>query len=150
MRALVARGHSNTRPRRAVLEALCRARGPRNPTELLEDGRQNYRPLGSVTVYRTLEILQSAGLLRKLHLEDGCHSYVLSLAGLQEDATHSGQAHDHGHHVICDICGRAVEFAGCDVEAVVAVVEAQTGFEVRQHWLEMFGLCPQCRTQNGA
>jgi hypothetical protein len=24
-------------------------------------------------------------------------------------------------------------------------VEAQTGFRVQEHWLEMFGVCPACR-----
>jgi hypothetical protein len=25
------------------------------------------------------------------------------------------------------------------------MVEAQTGFRVEEHWLEMFGICPVCR-----
>jgi len=46
--------------------------------------------------------------------------------------------------VICQRCRRATEFAGCDIEVVVAAVEAQTGYRVREHWLEMFGSCPEC------
>ena len=37
-----------------------------------------------------------------------------------------------------------MEFADCDVDMIVAAVEAQTGYRVRAHWLEMFGLCPEC------
>ena len=37
-------------------------------------------PLGLVTVYRTLDLLLSLGLVRKLHLAEGCHTYALSLA----------------------------------------------------------------------
>lgn len=144
---LTAAGHFNTRARRAVLEALCSAPGPLNPGDILRMGRVHHAALGLVTVYRTLDVLQSLNLVSKLHLQDGCHSYVLTTAGIERRDT-AGRD-DHGHHVICSACGRAVEFDGCDVEAVVSAVEAKTGFKVREHWLELFGLCPQCREQDG-
>lgn len=143
---VTAAGYSNTRARRAVLQALASADEPVSPAELLAAGRLHHPALGLVTVYRTLEILAGLGLVRKLHLAEGCHSYALSTASLQstEHAGHEG--HDaHAHHIICQDCRRAVEFAGCDIEAVVSAVEAQTGFAVRSHWLEMFGLCPSCQ-----
>jgi Fe2+ or Zn2+ uptake regulation protein len=95
-----------------------------------------------VTVYRTLEILHGLGLVRKLHLEAGCHTYALSLIGPRGEVR---GGHDHGHHIICRDCGRAVEFEGCDLGDIIATVEAQTGFQVREHWLELFGVCPECR-----
>jgi Fur family transcriptional regulator, ferric uptake regulator len=143
-------GHFNTHARRAVLEALCAAPGPLNPSDILWVGRQHHEALGLVTVYRTLEVLQGLGLVSKLHLQDGCHSYMLSTAGIERKEAHDGQVAEHGHHVICSACGRAVEFDGCDVEAVVAAVETKTGFKVQDHWLELFGLCPHCHMQEGA
>lgn len=139
-------GYSNTRARRAVLDALIASAGPASPADLLAAGRKLHPALGLVTVYRTLEILEQLGLVRKLHLEEGCHSYALSTAGLR--AEHDDRAHGedaHGHHIICQECHRAVEFAGCDIDAVIASVQRQTGFAVRSHWLEMFGLCPACQ-----
>ena len=146
--AIVAAGYSNTRARRAVVEALCRAGGQATAAELLALGRVHQPNLGLVTVYRTLELLSALGLVRKLHLDEGCSTYALSPAGIlqaegEPDRT-AGTAHAHSHHVICQRCHRATEFAGCDIDAVVAAVEAQTGYRVREHWLEMFGLCPQC------
>ena len=139
-------GYSNTRARRAVLDALVASAGPASPANLLEAGRKLHPALGLVTVYRTLEILEQLGLVRKLHLEEGCHSYALSTAALRADRDeHARGVHSHGHHVICQKCHRAVEFAGCDIEALVASVQQQTGFAVRTHWLEMFGLCPVCQ-----
>jgi Fe2+ or Zn2+ uptake regulation protein len=72
------------------------------------------------------------GLVRKVHLADGCHSYALV-------------EKTHGHHVICTSCQQLIEFEGCDLSAVLVSVERQTGFAVTDHWLEMFGLCPQCQ-----
>lgn len=133
---LVGAGYSNTRARRAVLEAICETGGQATPSRLLALGRGHHPALGLVTVYRTLDILHDLGLVRKLHSDAGCHAYAPA-------------THDHGHHVICRTCGRAVEFEGCDIAAVVAAVETQTGFRVQTHWLEMFGLCPVCRKDEG-
>lgn len=143
-------GYSNTRARRAVVDALARASGPVSPGELLTAGRMLHPALGLVTVYRTLEILGQLGLVRKLHLAEGCHSYVLSTTGLRADRGTSERGEEpHGHHVICQVCHQAVEFDGCDIAAVIASVQDQTGFAVRSHWLEMFGLCPACQEAIG-
>jgi Fur family ferric uptake transcriptional regulator len=146
--AMVRASHSNTRARRAVLEALCEVGGQATPAQLLALGRVHQPSLGLITVYRTLEILSDLGLVRKLHLDEGCSTYALSPASVQhadgemERAAHA--PHQHSHHVICQRCHRATEFAGCDIDRVVAAVEAQTGYRVREHWLQMFGVCPEC------
>ena len=137
MAALVEAGYSNTQSRRAVIAALCETSGHASPADLLASGRHYHANLGLVTVYRTLDILLSLGLVRKLHMEDGCHTYVRA-------------SHAHGHHVICQRCERVLEFEGCDIGHVVAAVEAQTGFKVSGHWLEMFGLCPSCQAAMAA
>ena len=144
--SLTRAGYSNTRARRAVVAALSHADGPASPNELLAAGREIHPALGLVTVYRTLEILEQLGIVRKLHLAEGCHSYVLSAAGLRAERD-TGEPGDeaHAHHIICQECRRAVEFDGCDIDAVISSVQVQTGFAVRSHWLEMFGLCPSCQ-----
>ncbi len=113
--ALVRSGHSNTRARRAVIEAMFEARGQASPATLLALGQAHHAGLGRVTVYRTLELLQELGLVRQLHSEDGCHAYAPT-------------QHEHGHHIICERCRRAVEFAGCDISPVIAMAEAETGY----------------------
>lgn len=150
--AVVRAGYSNTQARRAVLEALCQANGQATPAQLLALGRARLPRLGLVTVYRTLEILGNLGLVRKLHLDEGCSTYALSPASVQEGEAEGGASlpdgHSHSHHVICRRCRRAMEFAGCNIQAVVATAEAQTGYRVTEHWLEMFGLCPECQATN--
>lgn len=145
--AVIRAGYSKTRARRAVLEALCEAGGQATPAQLLALGRMHQQSLGLITVYRTLEILSELGVVRKLHLDEGCSTYALLPASVQqiEDEPHLAlHASRHSHHVICQRCRRATEFAGCDIDMIVAAVEAQTGYRVREHWLEMFGLCPEC------
>jgi Fur family ferric uptake transcriptional regulator len=153
--ALTQAGYSNTRARRAVLEAICRAGGQASPADLLVLGRAHHPALGLVTVYRTLELLEGLGVARKLHLEAGCHSYAISALAIQHGdpaarSIHEAAAHTHSHHIICQRCNRAVEFEGCDLGGVGAAVEAQTGFRVREHWLELFGVCPACQESESA
>lgn len=151
---LAAAGYSNTRARRAVLGALAQVESQVSAAELHALARADHPSLGLVTVYRTLELLESLGFVRRLHLEEGCHTYVLSSAGIQQagDAARpAGPKHrPHSHHIVCQHCRRATEFAGCNIDAVARVVEAQTGYRVHEHWLEMFGLCPECQAQSAA
>jgi Fur family ferric uptake transcriptional regulator len=149
LNALAQAGYSNTSSRRAVLMAICEAGGQASGAELLALGRAHHPPLGLVTVYRTLDLLLSLGLVRKLHLAEGCHTYALSLTGSRNE-TRGNEPQNHGHHIICQRCNRAVEFNGCDLDTVVMAVEAQTGFRVKEHWLEMFGVCPVCRERETA
>jgi Fur family transcriptional regulator, ferric uptake regulator len=129
--ALARAGYSDTRARRAVVRALCELPARATPAELLRRGRRHHRGLGQVTVYRTLEILDGLGLVRRLH-PDGGVSYAAAASA-------------HGHHVICTRCHGAVEFEGCAIEPLLASVRRQTGFTVLGHNLELFGLCPDCR-----
>jgi Fur family transcriptional regulator, ferric uptake regulator len=132
LRVIAEAGYSDTRARRAVVDALCGAPAGATPAQLLAWGKTTHAGLGQVSVYRTLEILSGLGLVRKLHAEDGCAAYAAA-------------TRRHGHYVICRQCRRAAEFEGCAVESAMGRVTEQTGYEVSGHWLELFGLCPDCQ-----
>ena len=71
-------GHKLTQPRRAILRALLATPKPLSPAEIQERGQKLYGDLGLVTVYRTLELMETMGVLRAVHLADGCHGYALA------------------------------------------------------------------------
>lgn len=132
---LAAGGCRITTPRRAVVQVLQEACAPLLPRQIVEQGQRIHRSLGSVTVYRTLALLAEFNLVRRVHREDGCHGYVLASPG-------------HRHALICQDCGRAVEFAGEEgMHALVERVEAGTGYRVDDHLLQLFGLCPACQSR---
>ncbi len=134
LRSLAQAGYSSTRPRRAIVEAIAAAPGGITAADILERARQAHPGLGLVTVYRTLDILSNLGLVRRIHTADGCHTYALTQCA-------------HGHHVVCERCHQAVEFEGCELHELMQSVTQQTGYQVTDHWLEMFGLCPRCQMQ---
>jgi Fe2+ or Zn2+ uptake regulation protein len=130
---LASAGCRITSSRRAVMHALMQADGPLSPQEVLEQAQAVHQQLGLVTVYRTLNLLSELHLVHRAHREDGCHGYMLTSPG-------------HRHALICEVCGRAVEFAGeDDINALIERVEVGTGYRVDGHLLQLFGLCPDCQ-----
>jgi len=126
-------GHRITVPRRAVMQVLTEADAPLSPQEVLKQAQAVHQSLGLVTVYRTLTLLSELNLVRRAHRDDGCHGYLLASPG-------------HRHALICQSCGRAVEFQGeDDIHTLIERVEAGTGYRVDSHLLQLFGLCPECQ-----
>jgi Fur family ferric uptake transcriptional regulator len=131
--ALSAKGLRLTAPRRAVVEVVGGMRYSLTPREIHARARKRHSRLGLVTVYRTLEILVEAGVVCRIHREDGCHRYAPAPTA-------------HSHHLICPGCNQVMEFDGCDLDALLRRVARQTGYRIEGHWLELFGLCPRCQS----
>jgi Fur family transcriptional regulator, ferric uptake regulator len=129
---LRAHGHKLTQPRRAILHALVEADCPLAPAEIHTRGQAECADLGLVTVYRTLEILEQIGLVRPVHVADGCHGYALATPG-------------HTHHLVCERCHAVVEIVGCEMGDFLRRVAERTGYAVTGHWLELSGLCADCQ-----
>ncbi|MGA9533351.1 MAG: Fur family transcriptional regulator [Anaerolineales bacterium] len=133
-----AAGKRVTAPRRAVAQAISEADGWLRPQQVHQRGQRIYRPLGLVTVYRTLSLLLDLGCVRRIHLEDGCHGYARAQL-------------DHGHHLVCRRCQQVTEFAGSeDMRPIMRRVAQHTGFLVEDHMLELVGLCPTCQEETAA
>lgn len=129
-----ARGYRLTAPRRAVLETLAHERAHLTPEELYHRARRRYPKLGLVTVYRTLALLERAGLVERVHVDARCKSFALVRLG-----------GDHHHRLICRDCGRVEEFSDCTLESTLRGLQKRTGFAIESHQLEVIGHCPQCQ-----
>ncbi len=127
-------GYKITRQRRAVLQVLAERNAHWRPWEIYQRARQRCPALGLTTVYRTLDILCELGLVQRVHLEQGCHSFAPVSQG-------------HSHHLICRKCGEVTEFEGCDLSPLLERVSRSTGFVIEEHWLELFGTCPACQEE---
>jgi Fe2+ or Zn2+ uptake regulation protein len=132
MDSLSQAGYRITTPRRAIAETLLDADTPLSAEEILACGQERHDRLGLVTVYRTLALYEELGLACRVHLREGCHGYVATTPG-------------HRHVLLCERCGHSVEFSGRDdLDSLVADLERRTGYRVRDHLLQLFGLCPSC------
>ncbi len=134
-RRIVEQGRRLTYPRRVVMRVLLEADTPLSPREIRTRARRLYPSLGLVTVYRTLDVLESLAVVRRVHREDGCHAYLPATPG-------------HHHLLLCRRCGRAMEFSGDDaLSGLMAHLEAETGYRIEDHLLQLIGLCPACRRE---
>ena len=125
-------GYRLTNARKAVVETVARTTSALNPLGVYELAKVSCPGLGLVTVYRTLEKLEELGLIQRVHQHDGCNTYLPHADG-------------HQHLIICEQCGKAEYFEGDDLDAFFERVAGQHGFKVREHWLQLFGLCANCQ-----
>lgn len=123
-------GFKATFGRVRLLETLQKARKPVSPEALAKELKKY---MDQATVYRALEVLTKAGLIRRI---DFGHAH----------AHYEFAGQNHHHHVICDSCG-TVEDVELHEEAELerAALRAARSFtSVRTHALEFFGTCRAC------
>lgn len=130
---LAAHGYRLTAPRQAVVEVIAASQHVLEPQSIFEIARRRYPRLGLVTVYRTLEKLEELNLIQRVHQPQGCQAFVAAADG-------------HQHLLICQRCGRVAYFSGDDeiVDELSARVSQRSGYAIREHWLQFFGLCAAC------
>ena len=123
-----------TEPRRLILGALIAEHGPFSMEDIHRLVKKNGCDL--VTVYRTLPVLEDAGLVRRCDFGDGAARYEFNHG-------------DHHHHVICRRCQKVETLDLCVVDALERLVK-ERGYSEITHQLELFGICPACQRQKAA
>ncbi len=93
---------------------------------------QNDEEIGLATVYRVLTQFEEAGLVIRHHFEGG-HS-VFEMA-----------TDEHHDHIVCVKCGRVEEFTDDEIERRQEAIAEKMGFDLTDHKLNMYGLCPDCQ-----
>ncbi len=89
--------------------------------------------IGLATVYRTLELLSSLGIVQKLDFGDGRHRYEIN------------DCHAlHHHHFICISCGKVIEMKEIWVNTFHAGRNDVNGISVTDYQLYAYGYCKDC------
>ena len=125
-------GYRRTERCAAIVETILGSARALDPVEIFDAVREHFPGLGLVTVYRTIQKLEELGLIQRLHQQNGCHRVVPATQG-------------HQHFLVCSSCSTVVYFSGDNLADLFARIRQQTGFELQEHWLQLFGLCPTCR-----
>ncbi|MFD9641997.1 Fur family transcriptional regulator [Streptomyces sp. NPDC059082] len=125
------RGRS-TKQRAAVSAALSEVDEFRSAQELHDMLKHRGDSVGLTTVYRTLQSLADAGEVDALRTSEGETVYRRCSTG------------DHHHHLVCRVCGKAVEVEGPMVEQWAEAIASEHGFVNVAHTVEIFGTCAEC------
>lgn len=97
--------------------------------KLLLEGSED---IGLATVYRVLTQFESAGLVTRHHFEGGHSVFEIN----------AGQHHDH---IVCVKCGKIEEFYDEIIEQRQHKIAEQSGFDMTDHCLYIYGICKDCR-----
>jgi Fur family transcriptional regulator, ferric uptake regulator len=127
------RGLNESKVRDAVVETFFATSEHIDLQTLFTTARKRHPSVSYTTVYRTMKLLDEAGLAHSRHFGD-------ARGTLYEVA--AGRAHHD--HLICDSCGRIVEFVNDEMEELQNQVAARHGFTLLRHRHELYGRCSAC------
>jgi Fur family ferric uptake transcriptional regulator len=121
-----------TRQRDLIAETVFRSEEHLSVEAIARRMAERGARVGVATIYRTLELLVSAGLVREHEFGEGFRRF--------EPAGREG-----GHeHLICVRCGKVVEFANERLERMLPVIADEHAFQHERHRVEIFGTCRDC------
>lgn len=127
-----------TLPRLKILELLENAELHHMSAEevykaLIEQGED----VGLATVYRVLTQFEQAGIVERHNFENNLSVFEIT----QEE---------HHDHLVCDICGKIVEFRNGTIEEEQLKVAKEFGFTLSGHSLVLYGICDNQECKDSA
>lgn len=126
-----------TSQRVALLKLLGATSEHFDAEEIYLELRKRQKNVSRATVYRSLEALVDQDLVKKLDFGDGRMRYERSKG---ED--------EHHDHLICEVCGKVIEFFNLEMEAQQLSVCEDHGFKPTTHTMHIFGTCSECQSIN--
>lgn len=122
-----------TGERLAILAAIFQRESHFDAETLHAELRTEGGDISRATVYRTLDLLVQAGLVRKNSLGASHANYEAS------------RGDEHHDHLICLGCNAVLEFYKPDLEKLQEQICENYGYRLVHHSLQIFGLCPVCK-----
>ena len=117
--------------REVILDTFLRSERHLSVDDLLQLVQKRRSDIGRTTVYRTLKLLQAAGLAQELVLQ----------GQTRFEREYKRQHHDH---FICKSCGEIFEFSSAEIERIQDEIAAEIGFVIDGHRHQIFGYCRDC------
>jgi Fur family ferric uptake transcriptional regulator len=123
-----------TRQREMILKVLYEHNGHFSPEEIHRMILESNPDLkvGIATVYRTLTLLEDAGLADSISFGKDGKIYELGLK-------------KHHDHLICTGCGTIIEFVDELIEAKQEEIAKKYHFHMTDHTMKIIGLCQECQ-----
>jgi Fur family transcriptional regulator, ferric uptake regulator len=120
--------------REAIVDAFLRTESHLSVDDLLHLVQKRRPDVGRTTVYRTLKLLQAAGLAQELELRG-------------ESRFEREYNRAHHDHFICQHCGTILEFESPEIERIQDEIAASLGFVIEGHRHQIFGQCRNCASR---
>ena len=115
-----------TGQRRLIIKVLENSKDHPDVETLFERANKIDNKVSIATVYRTVKVLQTAGILEKLEFNDGRSRF--------EDAVRK-----HHDHLIDLDTGMVIEFIDEEIEHIQKKIAKKLGYDLVGHKLELYG-----------
>lgn len=119
-----------TPQRHAILEYLIDSMIHPTADDIYKALADKFPNMSVATVYNNLRVFREVGLVKELTYGDSASRFDFVTG-------------DH-YHMICEECGKIVDFHYPGLDEVEQLASHVTGFEVNSHRLEVYGKCPSC------
>ena len=129
-------GYRITPQRMMVVAAIDESDDHISAEEIYSQIRAKYPQVNISTVYRTLELLKSMGLVMETDLGEGRVRY------------HSADKGRH-HHLVCRNCGAIIDLKDGLLYPLRDALDQEYGFEADLKHLAIFGCCRNCAKAGG-
>ncbi len=121
-----------TPQRHAVLECLLTSKTHPTADEIYKSLKDKFPNMSVATVYNNLRILKDLGLVRELTYGD-------------DSSRFDSNMREH-YHIICEDCGKIVDFHYPTLDEIESLAQKVSGFEISHHRMELYGKCEECAT----
>jgi Fur family ferric uptake transcriptional regulator len=123
-----------TKQRELILKFLYDNDGHYTPEEIYRLMKKEYPEvnIGIATVYRTLTLLEDAGIAGSISFGTQGKKYELGLK-------------KHHDHLICSQCGDIIEFFDETIEKRQEEIAKKFNFKMQDHAMKIIGLCEKCQ-----
>jgi Fur family ferric uptake transcriptional regulator len=130
------RGLRMTPQRRIIVAEIMRTQGHISPTALARKVQAEMPGVNASTIYRTLTLLEEAGVLAHAHLEGGAEYH---------------RTEEAGHvHLACSRCGAEDDLSLEEADALQRLIAQHRGFRADLTHFAISGLCADCLRATGS
>ena len=123
----------NTQPRRLVAKYFLNLRQHIDADKLRQTIRKDGFDVGIATIYRTLQLLNRAGLAEEKYCKDS-KSFIFEL----------NCPHSPYDQLVCKRCGTAIEFEDKEMKRRRENIAKAYGFSLISRRLRLLGYCKRC------
>jgi Fur family ferric uptake transcriptional regulator len=125
-----------TSQREAILKTLYENPDHFTPENLYLLIKKNYPEanVGVTTVYRTLNLLEENNIATSISFGSAGKKFELGNK-------------PHHDHLICEKCGKIVEFEDEKIEQLQEKIAKLYHFKLTNHLMQLYGICQECQTQ---
>ncbi len=126
------RGNRLTPQRVAIIRTIINNTNHPSAEQMHSEILETFPTTSLATVYKTIRLLKEIGEILEL--------------GFGDDSSRFDGRKPHPHpHMICTECGTIMDSELDGFETIIETMARQTGFSVKTHRFDIFGICSSCK-----